>query len=261
MTKSEIKELFKIQSRNVRYLKKVEKNLTMDINHYLLKGDDFKVAIKTNFYSLLYSSLSEAQFLQILYTPNGFSYPEIKNVQAKYSIVDKWKCMLDLALSHVGDYQVDTGIALKRDHIRDVIASYIEKPQNIRNKIAHGQWVHALNSKSTKENCAMTTAVRSLNVVEISRWFEVHQYLCFIIRDLVQSGLGTFNTSFIDNYSKLDAFLAESNSWTIENRVKNIKRKYQNRKIVHKLNRCRFIENKEMTRLVPLITGRPPQSP
>jgi hypothetical protein len=231
MTESEIKELFKIQSRNVRHLKKVEKNLTIDINYYLLKGDDFKVGIQTNFYSLLYSSLSETQFLQILHTPKGFSHAEIQQVQTKCSIVDKWKCMLDLAFSHVGDFQADSGIASKRSHLRDIITTYIEKPQSIRNKIAHGQWVHALNSRGTKENLSTTAEVQSLNVVEISRWFAVHQYLCFIIRDLVQSDLGTFNQSFIENYSKLDAFLVESGSWTIEKRIEDIKRKYANRRI------------------------------
>ncbi|HGE6108164.1 TPA: hypothetical protein ACGG8A_003496 [Vibrio cholerae] len=231
MTDSEIKELFKIQSRNVRHLKKVEKNLTMDINYHLLKGDDFKVGIKTNFYSLLYSSLSEAQFLQILHTPNGFSYAEIQKVNNKRSIVDKWKCMLDIALSKVGDFKADSDIANKRNHLLDIITTYIENPQTIRNKIAHGQWVCALNSKNTKENAATTAAVKSINVVEISRWYTVHQYLCFIMRDLVQSTPGTFNQSFNENYSKLDTFLTESASWTLTTRINDIKRKYQNRKV------------------------------
>lgn len=231
MTESEIKELFKIQSRNVRHLKKVEKNLTMDINHHLLKGDDFKVGIKTNFYSLLYSSLSEAQFLQILHTPSGFLYTEIQKVQKERSIVDKWKCMLDIALSKVGDFKTDSDIANKRNHLLGIITTYIENPQTIRNKIAHGQWVCALNSKSTKENAATTAAVKSIDVVEISRWYTVHQYLCFIVRDLVQSNSGTFNQSFNDNYSKLDTFLIESASWTMQKRIDDIKRKYQNRKV------------------------------
>lgn len=215
---------------NVRHLKKVEKNLTMDINHYLLKGDDFKVRIKTNFYSLLYSSLSEAQFLQILHTPKGFSYLEIQKIQKKRSIVDKWICMLDIALSKVGDFNIDADIANKRNHLIDVIKTYIEKPQTIRNKIAHGQWVCALNSANTKENVATTAAVKSIDVVEISRWYTVHQYLCFIIRDLVQSNMGTFNESFNKNYASLDAFLTKSASWTMQKRIDDIKKKYQNKK-------------------------------
>ncbi len=230
MTDDEIKELFKLQSRNVRHLKKVEKNLTMDINYYLLKGDDFKVKLKTNFYSLLYSLLSEAQFLQILHTPHGFTYPEIQQIKKQSSIVKQWEKMLDIALNKVGDFNTDTSIAQKRTFLRSIITQYIEEPQNLRNKIAHGQWVHALNSKNTKENTSTTNKIDALNVVEISKWFSIHQYLCFIIRDLVQSDLGVFNNSFNDNYAALNNFVIESSGWTLAKRITDIKTKYSNRK-------------------------------
>jgi len=225
MTEQEIRDLHKIQSRNVRHLKRVFKNMTMDINFYLLKNDKFQIAIKTKLLALIYSSISESQFIQILHTPNGYSYAEISQIQAERSIVDSWKLMLDIALNKVGDWNTNTDLSNRRNQIRQIISDYIESPQELRNKIAHGQWVHALNSKNTKENENTTQRIQNLNVVKISKWAEVHQYLCYIIRDLVQSPQKGFHNNYWINLTELEKYLDKSKNWTIEKRVENLRKK------------------------------------
>ena len=230
MTDLEIKNIHILQSRNVRHLKRVQKNLTMDINLYLTKNDQFQVGIKTKLYSLLYSALSEAQFTQILHTPFGFLHSEIIKIQNQRSLVESWHFMLDLALAKVGDWNTNKDLASRRKFLKETIAEYIERPQEIRNKIAHGQWVHSLNSSNTKENIDTTNRISDLNVVAISIWFEVHQFLCFIVRDLIQSPKKGFHNNYWINLSDLETFLTECKSWTIEKRVTHLKLKYDNRK-------------------------------
>jgi len=199
--------------------------MTMDINLYLLKNDEFQIGIKTKLLALVYSSISESQFVQILYTPNGFSYSEILKIQAERSIADSWKLMLDLALSKVSDWSMNPDLSNRRNQIRQIISDYIESPQELRNKIAHGQWVHALNSKNTKENEGTTQRIQNLNVVIISKWAEVHQYLCFIVRDLIQSPQKGFHNNYWVNLTKLEEYLDKSENWTLEKRIQNLKKK------------------------------------
>ena len=225
MTQQEIRDLHKIQSRNVRHLKRVFKNMTMDINFYLLKNDEFQIGIKTKLLALIYSSISESQFVQILHTPNGFSYSEITQIQTERSIGDSWRLMLDIALNKVGDWNINADLSNRRNKIRQIISDYIENPQELRNKIAHGQWVHALNSKNTKENENTTQRIQNLNVVEISRWAEVHQYLCFIIRDLIQSPQKGFHNNYWINLTELEKYLNKSKNWTLEKRIEILKKK------------------------------------
>ena len=182
MLDMEIKNIYILQSRNVRYLKKIQKNLTMDINKCLIKKDLFQLHVKTKYYAMLYRLVSESQFVQILYTPNGFRYSEIVE-------------------------------------IKKIIDEYIKKPQELRNKIAHGQWIHALNSENTKENIDTTKRIENLDVVQISIWFEVHQYLCFIIRDLIQSPKKGFHNNYWSNLVELEKFLSKSKSWTLDKRI------------------------------------------
>jgi len=230
MTDAEIKNIHVIQSRNVRYLKKVQKNITMDINHYLIKNDSFKVGIKTKLFSLLYSALSEAQFTQILHTPFGFQHSEILKIQNQRSLVGSWHFMLDIALQKVGDWKTNKDLETRRTTLKKIIREYIEKPQELRNKIAHGQWIHALNSNNTKENPDTTLRITGLDVVKITIWFEVHQFLCFIIRDLIQSPQKGFHNNYWTNMANLEEFLKKSQSWTLEKRMENLKLKYDNRK-------------------------------
>ena len=230
MTDAEIKNIYVIQSRNVRHLKRVQKNLTRDINHYLIKNDSFQVNIKTKLLSLLYSALSEAQFTQILHTPFGFQHSEILKIQDQRSLIDSWLLMLDIALQKVGDRKKNKDLEKRRTLLKKYISEYIEKPQELRNKIAHGQWIHALNSNNTKENPATTSRIEDLNVVKIMIWFEVHQYLCFIIRDLIQSPKKGFHNNYWTNLTNLEEFLKESEVWTLEKRVQRLRIKYDNRK-------------------------------
>jgi len=135
-----------------------------------------------------------------------------------------------LILQKVGDWNTNKDLETRRTTLKKIIGEYIEKPQELRNKIAHGQWIHALNSTNTKENPDTTSRISDLNVVKISIWFEVHQFLCFIIRDLIQSPQKGFHNNYWTNLTNLEEFLNESHSWTLEKRIKGLKIKYDNKK-------------------------------
>ncbi len=230
MTDSEIKNLHQLQTKNVKHLKKAEKNLRMDINRYLAKDDDFKVSINTKLYALLYSSLSEAQFLQILYTPLGFTQNQISQISSKRSIVQKWYLMIDLSIKKFGDYNTDNDLKKRRNQLRKLVIEYIESPQSIRNKVAHGQWLVAFDGKNEKEKTDLSNKINNLTVIDIQKWFEVHQYLCFIVRDLVQSTSTNFEKSCSKNLSELNQFLLSSSGWTLSKRKADLKIKYANQK-------------------------------
>lgn len=225
MNKQEIYELYVLQSKNVRKLKQVQASLIKDINFYLKRNDNFQVELKTKLLSLLYCSISEAQFIQILHTPNGFNFSEITQIKNQRSISQSWKLMINLAMNKVGDWNNNTDLMGRRNKLHEIISKYIEQPQGIRNKIVHGQWVHALNSQNTKENEEITQKISELNVVELTIWSKVHQYLAYIIRDLVQSPRIGHHNNYWANLIELEQFIVDSNNWTIEKRIERLQKK------------------------------------
>ena len=226
MTEQEIYDLYVLQSKNVRHLKQVKDNLVKDVNKELKKLDNnFNIELKTKLLALLYCTISEAQFIQIVHTPKGFSYAEIEMIKGKRSIVDGWKLMIDLAMNKVGDWNNVNDLLNRRNELHNIVAIYIEEPQGLRNKIAHGQWVHALNNINTNENQDTTNRMKNLDVVKITIWLEIHQYLAYIIRDLVQSPQKGFHNNYWVNLVKLNDYIANSQNWTIEKRIERIRNK------------------------------------
>ncbi|GAA4239735.1 hypothetical protein GCM10022291_35120 [Postechiella marina] len=222
MTDQEIYDLYVLQSKNVRKLKKVEKSVIRTINTYVKKKDEFQVEINTKLYALVYCTLSEAQFIQIVNTPNGFLYSEIqkiKNEKERKGVVKAWELLFDLAFEKVNpNWKNMDDLLIRRNEIQKIIDDYIKSPSELRNKIAHGQWDFALNRENTKLNSDKTNELGDLTVIKITIWSKVHQYLGLITRDLIQSPKVGFHNQYWLHLTELNEFLIKSTSWTMTER-------------------------------------------
>lgn len=227
MTRDEIYNLYVLQSKNVRKLKKVETNLVRTINNYIRKNDDFQIELNTKLYALVYCTLSEAQFIQILNTPDGFTYSEIvkiKDEKSKNGVVKAWEFLFELAFDKVSpDWKTNTDLIDRRKELQIIIENYIKIPSELRNKIAHGQWDFALNKDNTAENPAKTTELQILNVIQISIWSEIHQFLGLIVRDLIQSPKKGFHSNYWIHLTKLQSYILKSNDWTMDKRIATLR--------------------------------------
>jgi len=222
MTDQEIYDLYVLQSKNVRKLKKVEKNVIRTINSYVKKKDDFQVEINTKLYALVYCTLSEAQFIQIVNTPNGFLYNEIEKIKKekeRNGVVKAWEFLFDMAFKKVNpNWKNMDDLLLRRGEIQKIIDQFIKSPSELRNKIVHGQWDFALNRENTKLNPEKTNELENLTVIKISIWSKVHQYLGLITRDLIQSPKVGFHNQYWIHLTELNNFITKSANWTMNKR-------------------------------------------
>jgi len=227
MTQQEIYELYVLQSKNVRKLKKVESNLVRTINNYLKKNDTFQVELNTKLYALVYCTLSEAQFIQIVNTPDGFLDTEIEKIKlekSKNGLIKAWELLFDMAFDKVNvNWKSDIDLTARKNELQKIIDTYIKIPSELRNKIAHGQWDYALNRENTALNKIKTQELKSLTVVQIKIWSEIHQFLGLIVRDLIQSPKNGFHNNYWVDLVKLQQFIIDSNSWTMNKRIKTLR--------------------------------------
>ena len=223
MTDQEILALYMAQSENVRYLTRVIDGLNKDINLNIRKSNDFQVKIKTKILSLIYSAWSEAQFTQIIFTENGFQYSEIcslKEYKEHFGITNGWKNMINLALSKVGDVQTNKDLKGRLEKLIALVNDYIEEPSILRNKIAHGQWINALNRECTKTNDELSKKLDELDPIEINKRIAIHRYMGLIVRDLVQSPKAGFHRHYWTNIVNLEAYIDETKDWSFETKKK-----------------------------------------
>lgn len=218
MNDQEILKIYMGQSENVRYLTKVIKATQKDINLYIRKSNDFEVKVKTKILSLLYSAWSEAQFIQIAFTENGFMYSEILKIKShkeKFGITEGWKNMINMALEKVGDLNKNKDLKSRLDKLLSIVNDYIEEPSVLRNKIAHGQWINALNRDNTAINTEITQKLDQLDPIEIGKRIEIHRYMGFIVRDLVQSPKAGFHKHYWTNIVNLETYMAHTKTWSL----------------------------------------------
>ncbi len=228
MNDQEILAVYMAQSENVRYLSKVIDGTQRDINFYLRKSNDFQVKVKAKTLSLLYSAWSEAQFTQITFTEKGFMYSEICSIKAhkeRYGITEGWKYMIKKALEKVGDPNTNRDLGRRLETLLSLVKDYIEEPSILRNKIAHGQWVNALNRDNTAVNDVLSKSLDELDPVEIGKRVEIHRFMGFIVRDLVQSPKAGFHKHYWTNIVNLENYLKETESWSLESKKLSLSQK------------------------------------
>lgn len=212
--------MFNIQSKNVQYLRKIINILKKDINDAIKRSDDFEIAMKTKILTLTYSAWSEAQLTQILYTPNSFSTNEITSIlnAKKYNVRDGWEKLIDISLSKTRHLD----IRIIKTDLMNFVDKYIIKQSKVRNKLAHGQWINALESNLTTVDVPLTNELKDLNVVSIMIEFEVHTILGKIIRDLVQSPNNSFTCKYTQYKTELDNYLIKTQNWNINDKTNKV---------------------------------------
>lgn len=216
--------MFNIQSENVQYLRKIINILNKDINNAIKKSDLVQIEMKTKILALTYSAWSEAQYTQILYTPNAFSIDEQKtllNEKNKFGIGAGWKKLIEISVSKLtAPDDKKSNITIQLENYLD---KYIVQQSQIRNKIAHGQWKKALNGKLTSYDVDMTQRLQYLNVVDIMKEFVVHTGLGKIIRDLVQSPKNGFSKNYDEHILQLNKYLDDTKDWDMSSKTARLK--------------------------------------
>ncbi|CAA6813072.1 MAG: Unknown protein [uncultured Sulfurovum sp.] len=255
--------MFQKQTKNVQHLRKVIKQLNQDINESIQKSNTLKEDMRVNLLALAYSAWSEAQFIQIIYTPNAFTTNEINSMLKVKGIFDKWKKLINYSFDKIERYnfiEKEKSIQLLKDNNQTnqvgrlcqefkeeklliqekknklllLLQKYIEEPSRIRNKIAHGQWIHPLDDSeiknglpnaTLKEDINLKKKLNELNPISIMREFEVHTTLGKIIRKLIESQSKGFTEKYNLYMNELEKYLEKTESYTMDIKRERLRNK------------------------------------
>jgi len=228
--------MFNHQSNNVQELRQAIEFLIKDIHEAKRKNRSYDVKIKTKLLAMTYSAWSEAQFIQIIYTPNALTTEQLNSLLKDSGIFNRWKQLLKYAFSKIKKFnkteciekvkelkqnylnnqinechqyykQKNIELKEKKNVLTQYLEDYVEKQSNIRNKIAHGQWKVALDKDNKNKNDDLTNELDNLNIFSIKKELKVHTILGKIIRDLIQSPYNSFNDKYEGYIRELETFL------------------------------------------------------
>jgi hypothetical protein len=216
--------VFRAQTENVRELERAWKHVNRQLNDAIRSKNPHGIAINTKFLALTYCALAEARFSKLIHTPFGLqlSYiSQIKKATADGGVKLGWLKCVELALKAI-ESSKGNHVPNVKQRLSNLIDAYIFDPSILRNKLAHGQWVKALNRENTAENAKMTSEIAILDAVDLYRRKFALERLSAIVEDMIESPDRAHFNAYWDHLSLLEGRLSEMNGWTMTKKISSL---------------------------------------
>lgn len=214
-------EIFQASTLNVKDLKKQKNRILTLVNRAIREKNDADLISLTKMYALLYSAYAETSFLKLIHTPKAFSESEISQIENGRNLEEKWTKCVEFAFKKLNSDANLGEIANKKQTLRRILMEYIIEPSQIRNKVAHGQWIICLNNNCTQVNNDITLKMQKLDFVRIDRYFSIYEKFQQCILDLCVSQ----KTHYRDYYiiiTALEEYIDSTKSWSLETKKQKI---------------------------------------
>ncbi|MFP2516516.1 hypothetical protein [Buttiauxella agrestis] len=221
--------VFQSQTKNVKELDRAWRIAKISLNLALKNDRVAEARIHTKTLALIYSAWTEALFSKLIHTPYGFELTEIENIKNIKGMENKWRRCLKLAKAKVLSVPTFNSVHLSSAelYIKTLIIDYVKTPSELRNRIAHGQWVVAFQGNSVTDiSSDLTLAISELDVVTLDNLKMGFQGLADIIEAMIESP----NNAFVKDYTKVESALKSNLSrrsgYTLVGHVQSLKVKY-----------------------------------
>ncbi len=228
-------EIYRASVDNVRELRTSRKKLKRLINLTIKNKQKDYLPILTKNFALLYSAFAETCFLKMIHTPHGFNADEIKQITFKYpsaqnndtqnNLEEKWSKCLELAFKRINNNSGE--FYNKKQTLHRLVQNYVVKPSKIRNKIAHGQWKVALNSKNSSTNQEATSSIKDLDFVKVDILFEIYEKIGQVVEDLIESPYKAHFNDYYSHLAELEELVEKTKAWTFESKTKILEEKFK----------------------------------
>ena len=210
----------------MRALESAIKHLRRSINSALRSNQKPVAYSFTKLYTITFSAWAEANFSKVVHTPYGFEPSEIQqiNLAKTNGIASAWKKAVELGIRHLdaqrGGFQPNT-----RQRLEQAIDTHVFDPSLLRNKLAHGQWIEALNRESVGISISITDVMSKLDVVKVDGWLACHKHLAAMVELLIESPKRAFVRDWWGTVEALDEEMEKASSRTLAAHIGALKAK------------------------------------
>ena len=161
-------------------------------------------------YSFLVGAWAEARLIKLLYEIGGFNELERNNITNESSQLEQWQKTIDLAFRK--HYRVrrapleerSLGVAnnARLVALHSILSNELRIIIEIRNKLAHGQWVYPFNSAKTAVEQEKYHLINNENLQSLQFKYALIKHIANAVHDLVVSPV-TFERDFEAHFRKL----------------------------------------------------------
>jgi len=206
--------LYKQHIKNLVQIEQAIKLIQLDLRRYISTEQVKNEEIYTKIFSYLVTCWAEVRILKLAYEPNTFTDNEIKEIINASTLKDKWVKALNISvckaynITFSNDKQIITSrlnFTPKTRYLAliNLIENDLMQSIEIRNRIAHGQWVYAFTNNLEKISTNLTKELKTENIVSLQLKIKLFKSLTQIIHDLAVSP-PTFEKNFDMNFNMVE---------------------------------------------------------
>lgn len=163
-------------------------------------------------YALLIAAWAEARLNKILTDKHTFTNNSLQAIERAGSQLNKWLKAVELAFKqhHNLTSEEITSNSIGAVHferyskLKSLLKNELKPIIEVRNKLAHGQWLYPLNRHSTNLSNNIYQALNNENHLSLKFKFQIIGYLSDIIHDLIISQ-PTFERDFSKLFRKIES--------------------------------------------------------
>ena len=161
-------------------------------------------------YAFLVGAWAETRLCKLLHEEYGFTEAERNSIANKSTQLEQWQETVNLAFrkhhkitkAPLDEKSLGVSHAARRAALLDVLTNELKIIIEIRNKLAHGQWVYPLNNDGTTVEPDKYRLINQENIQSLQFKLALLKHLADAVHDLVVSPK-TFERDFEDHFRKL----------------------------------------------------------
>lgn len=172
-------------------------------------GDDRTASALTKTFALLFAAKLETRLGKLLYEPSGFTAAQREIVLSRRSQFESWTAAIDLGFrlrynvrGVIDGRKLPHSAFARYQTLVELVSVHFRPPIELRNKLAHGQWVYPLTASQGDVSAPQRTALARENLLSLEIKDRVAEHACRIINDLVVSAK-TFERDFDLHFRRL----------------------------------------------------------
>jgi hypothetical protein len=203
-------KLYRFHIENLRAIETALGKIALILRDAIAKNDKKTINSFVRLYSLLLAAWAECRLQKVIYEPGGFSAEERSLIQANSQQIAKWQTTIDIAFRKY--YNIASApLSIKTlPHsswsryatLSEMLEIDLKALIELRNKLAHGQWVYPLNEDANDVAQAQMNLLRNENLMSLQFRKALITSLADMIHDLVVSPL-TFERDFDRHFSHI----------------------------------------------------------
>jgi hypothetical protein len=190
-----LKKLYQFHVANLQEIDRAMERVARSLRAAISQNDEITVSSFMRLYALLLGAWAECRLRKLSYEPQGFDDAERGVIRAESTQLKQWQKAVEIAFRRqykipkatLTDAVLPHSAYSRYETLSDMLANDLSSIIELRNKLAHGQWVYPLNNDGDDVAQEQKDALRVENLLSLQFKKTLLESLSATIHDLVVS--------------------------------------------------------------------------